>query len=165
MINFAVWCMEFRPSKFFMTVSCIDIIFYTLSIFIMTTSSPTSFSKDPLQFLLILLHLIFFLAVSFCIFWYWKKSRFNTIWHKLYAVLRLTHSLVLFIILGVIDVKNIMIAASNDITVDKQETIGEIFLYLFFILLSIYNLYLTYFYLKLSFMRSMKTKRVVQSLL
>ena len=157
--------MEFRPSKFFMSVSIIDFVFYTISMIIMTSSSTTTYSKDPFKFLLILLHLLFFLIVSFSIFWYWKKKRFNTIWHKLYAVLRLIHSIILFVWFGTIEVFIIKNFFSNDITIDTKAIVGEFFFYLFLIVVSIYNIYLTYYYIKLTFMKSMKAKRTIQNLL
>ena len=165
MIKFAVWCMEFRPSKFFITVSCIDILFYTIRMFMIANSSSLNYSKNPNSFLLLLMYFIFFLAITFNICLYLNTELFNNTWNKLYSVFRIIHAMVLFGWCGVMEVMLLIAGFSQDEDKDKKMILGFVFFFLFLLCLSLYNLYLSFFYTKLAFTKNIKRRRIAESLL
>ena len=148
-----------------MSVSILDIIYYTIQVLVNTSCLPSNYSKNPIRFLTIIMHLIFFYAVSFSIYWYDKHHRFNTVWHKIYAVIRLLYAIGLSIYLAAVTIVLISSKTSNHESNTNKEFVGFLLFYVFLILLSLYNIYLSLYYIKLALMKSVKSKRVVQNLL
>ena len=158
LINLICGCTPSAPA-FIQAVFVLDIIYTTFMLILNTASYQTSTKSAFEKIYNVVTSLLFFLFVAFCFGWFLYKKRFNSVWHKIYSVLRMVWVAFNVLVYVFLFIFYIYLTTQRDIKHDG----AFVFWFVFNGTICVYflaNIYLSGKLLKISFRRGRERNRV-----